>query len=77
MAGRVPAIHVFHAETKTRMPGTRPGMTNQDAWLDRFSWTTSRRAFSSEVETGSREENASKQKLEPGSDSVRTGKALV
>jgi hypothetical protein len=29
--------------------------------------------FSSEVDTGSRKENASKQKLEPGSDSIRTG----
>jgi hypothetical protein len=29
MAGLVPAIHVFLAETlKTWMPGTRPGMTN-------------------------------------------------
>jgi hypothetical protein len=28
------------------------------------------------VDTGSREENASKQKLETGSDSVRTGEAL-
>jgi hypothetical protein len=32
------------------------------------------KAFSSEVDTGSREENASKQKLEPG-DSNRTDKA--
>jgi hypothetical protein len=30
-------------------------------------------AFSREVYTGSRKENASKQKLEPGSDSIRTG----
>jgi hypothetical protein len=30
-------------------------------------------AFSSEVDTGSREENASKQKLEPGFDSIKTG----
>jgi hypothetical protein len=31
MAGLVPAIHVFSlfAETKTWMPGTRPGMTRQ------------------------------------------------
>ena len=30
MAGLVPAIHVFlRAETKTWMPGTRPGMTSQ------------------------------------------------
>jgi len=29
MAGLVPAIHVFtlSIESKTRMPGTRPGMT--------------------------------------------------
>ena len=33
-------------------------------------------AFSSEVEPGSREENASKQNLEPGSDSIRTDQAL-
>src|ERR1700723_1829191 len=33
------------------------------------------RAFSSEVDTGSRKENASK-RLEPGSDSIRTDKAL-
>jgi hypothetical protein len=32
-------------------------------------------AFSSEADTGSREENASKQKLEFGSDSIRTEKA--
>jgi hypothetical protein len=33
MAGLVPAIHVFLAEgmTKTWMPGTRPGMTEQVA----------------------------------------------
>jgi hypothetical protein len=30
MAGLVPAIHVFCVdETKTWMPGTRPGMTNE------------------------------------------------
>jgi hypothetical protein len=34
-------------------------------------------AFSSEVDAGSREENASKQKLEPGADSIRTDKALA
>jgi hypothetical protein len=33
-------------------------------------------AFSSEVAAGSREENASKQKLEPRSDSIGTEKAL-
>jgi hypothetical protein len=27
MAGLVPAIHVFLANGKTWMPGTRPGMT--------------------------------------------------
>jgi hypothetical protein len=32
------------------------------------------KAFSSEVDTASCEENASKQKLEPGSDSIRTGR---
>src|ERR1700749_1572480 len=37
---------------------------------------TSTIAISSEVETCSREGNASKQKLEPGSDSIRTGNAL-
>jgi hypothetical protein len=35
------------------------------------------RAFSSEVDTGSREENASNQKMEPRSDSIRTEKALA
>jgi hypothetical protein len=30
------------------------------------------RAFSSEVDAGSREENASKQKIKPRSDSIRT-----
>jgi len=35
------------------------------------------KAFSSEVDTGSREENASNKKLGLGSDSIRTGKALV
>ena len=35
------------------------------------------RAFSSEVDAGSRRENATKQKLEPRSDSIGTGKALV
>ena len=35
------------------------------------------RAFSSEVATGSRKENASNKKLEPGSEVVRTGKALA
>jgi hypothetical protein len=34
-------------------------------------------AFSSEVETGSREENASKQRPKPGSDSIRTERSLV
>jgi hypothetical protein len=29
MAGLVPAIHVFLAEGKTWMPGTRPGMTDE------------------------------------------------
>src|SRR5229473_4727374 len=33
------------------------------------------RAFSSEVDTGSREENASKQEIEPRSDSIGTEKA--
>src|SRR5712671_6459185 len=33
-------------------------------------------AFSSEVDTGSREENASKQEIEPRSDSIGTEKAL-
>jgi hypothetical protein len=35
------------------------------------------RAFSSEVDTGSREENASKQEIEPRSDSIGTEKALA
>jgi len=35
------------------------------------------RAFSSEVDTGSREENASKQEVEPRSDSIGTEKALA
>ena len=35
------------------------------------------RAFSSEVDTGSREENASKQEIKPRSDSIGTEKALV
>jgi sugar/nucleoside kinase (ribokinase family) len=39
--------------------------------------TSSARAFSSEVETGSREENASKQEIEPRSDFIGTEKALV
>jgi hypothetical protein len=31
MAGLVPAIHVFaYAKLKTWMPGTRPGMTDQN-----------------------------------------------
>jgi hypothetical protein len=34
-------------------------------------------AFSSEVDTGSHEENASNKRLEPGSDSIRTDKALA
>jgi hypothetical protein len=34
-------------------------------------------AFSSEVDAGSREENASKQKIEPRSDSIGTEKALM
>jgi hypothetical protein len=29
MAGLVPAIHVFFADPKTWMPGTRPGMTKE------------------------------------------------
>jgi hypothetical protein len=33
-------------------------------------------AFSSEVGAGSREENASKQEVKPGSDSIRTEQAL-
>ncbi|TMJ83515.1 MAG: hypothetical protein E6G76_20495 [Alphaproteobacteria bacterium] len=33
MAGLVPAIHVLaHREMKTWMPGTRPGMTNEQLW---------------------------------------------
>jgi pimeloyl-ACP methyl ester carboxylesterase len=40
-------------------------------------WTTPSIAFSSEVDTGSRQENASKQKTRaPGSDSIGTDKAL-
>jgi hypothetical protein len=35
------------------------------------------RAFSSEVDTGSREENASKKEIEPRSDSIGTEKALA
>src|ERR1700682_188104 len=35
------------------------------------------RAFSSEVETGSRQENASNQNLEPRFDSIETEKALA
>src|SRR2546429_685774 len=35
------------------------------------------RAFSSEVGTGSREENASNKKIEPRSDSIGTEKALA
>jgi hypothetical protein len=38
--------------------------------------TSAARAFSSEVDTGSREETASIEKLEPGSDSIRAGKTL-
>src|SRR4051794_37952110 len=34
------------------------------------------RALSSEVDTGSREENASKQKIEPRSDTIGTERAL-
>ena len=31
MAGFIPAIHVFYsAGSKTRMPGTKPGMTAED-----------------------------------------------
>jgi hypothetical protein len=33
MAGLVPAIHVFNAESKTWMPGTSPGMTERDLVL--------------------------------------------
>src|SRR5882724_2284254 len=41
-------------------------------------WRPSRaRAFSSEVDAGSRKENASNKKVEPGSDSIRTDKALA
>jgi hypothetical protein len=29
MAGLVPAIHVFVAQMKSWMPGTRPGMTKK------------------------------------------------
>jgi hypothetical protein len=39
-----------------------------------ISWRA--RAFSSEVDTGSREKNASKQEIEPRSDSIGTEKAL-
>src|ERR1700751_2888956 len=45
---------------------------------ERRDVNSSHRAFSSEVDTGSSDENASKQKeLEPGSDSIRTGNALA
>src|ERR1700761_7387887 len=52
----------------SRRPGSSPAVC--------ISWDGSI-AFSSEVDTGSLEENASKQKLEPGSDSIRTGNALA
>jgi hypothetical protein len=38
--------------------------------------TTATKAFTSEVGTGSREENPSKQKIEPRSDPIGTEKAL-
>jgi hypothetical protein len=48
------------------------------AWSRNFPGSRVVRAFSSEVDTGSREENASKnERLEPGSDSIRIDKALV
>jgi hypothetical protein len=33
MAGLVPAIHVFRV-AKTWIPGTRPGMTNSNAFIE-------------------------------------------
>jgi hypothetical protein len=49
-------------------PAEFPSVRSPKAWHDFVL-----RAFSSEVGTGSREENASKQKLGLGSDSIRTG----
>src|SRR2546423_11431210 len=43
-------------------------------WFNRAE--VAARAFSSEVEAGSREENASKQRVEPRSDSIGTERAL-
>jgi hypothetical protein len=47
-----------------------------DAVLPRSYARLCLRAFSSEVETGSRQENASNKNLEPRSDSIGTEKAL-
>src|SRR6202035_4753409 len=46
-------------------------------WVEVQLRTIGFRAFSSEVETGSRQENASIKNLEPRFDSIETEKALV
>src|SRR4029077_13031708 len=51
--------------------GKRPAQCRLN--LYRGAWRST--AFSREVDPGSRRENASKQKLEPGSDAIRTDRA--
>jgi hypothetical protein len=61
-----------------RRPSSGPMMSGRDSLLSRAAlWVASEYciAFSSEVDSGSREENASKQRMEPGSDTIRTDKA--
>jgi hypothetical protein len=53
------------------------GFFSAHAWISRRHFRRCIRAFSSEVDTGSRPENASKQKLEPRSDSIATELALA
>jgi hypothetical protein len=56
---------------------SKPIKRDNGLWRGLPPVTTKRtRAFSSEVDTGSREENASKQEIEPRSDSIGTEKAL-
>ncbi len=44
MAGLVPAIHDLHPESKTWMPGTRPGMT-VEMWCNLFEPSASSAYF--------------------------------
>jgi hypothetical protein len=57
-------------------PHLKPQRRHGCEKIQRIHPTSSARAFSSEVETGSREENASKQEIEPRSDFIGTEKAL-